>query len=327
MTVTDIESFWEFPMRVFVTGASGWIGSALVPELLGAGHEVVGLARSDASADALKAAGAEVRRGSLDDLDVLREVADESDGVIHLAFKHDLAFTGGFDRAIRDDRRVLGAFGDVLAGSNRPFVLASGLMLVAPGRVATESDTPAVPAGQEAGPQGRHANAVATVALAERGVRSSVLRLPPTVHGDGDPGFMATLVDIARRQGSAGYVGDGSVRWTAAHRTDAARLFRLALEKAPAGSVLHGNAEDGVPLREVAEAIGRGLGVPAVPVPADETEEHFGWLGPFLSIDSPASSAHTRELLGWTPEGPGLVADLDAGHYFGEGRAGMFITS
>ncbi|MHC5902998.1 SDR family oxidoreductase [Streptomyces sp. S6] len=308
-------------MRVFVTGASGWIGSALVPELLGAGHEVVGLARSDASADALKAAGAEVRRGSLDDLAVLRKAADETDGVVHLAFKHDLAFSGGFDRAVDADRQVVEAFGDVLAGSNRPFVLASGLMMITPGRVATERDTPAVSAGQE-GPHGRHANAVATVALAERGVRSSVLRLP-IVHGDGDPGFLATLVDLARQHGSAGYIGDGSARWTAAHRSDTARVFRLALEKAPAGSVLHGNAEDGVPLREVAEAIGRGLGVPAVPVTADRAGEHFSWLAPFLSLDSPASSAHTQELLGWTPEGPGLIADLDAGHYFAEGRTGI----
>ncbi|MET8979515.1 SDR family oxidoreductase [Streptomyces sp. NPDC004539] len=310
-------------MRVFVTGASGWIGSALVPELLGAGHEVTGLARSDSSADALKAAGAEVVRGSLDDLDVLRDAAAGSDGVVHLAFAHDVAFGGGFDRAAGMDRLTIDAFGDALAGSDRPFVLASGLMLIAPGRVATESDLAAD--GPATGPHVRHHNAVATVALAERGVRSSVLRLPPTVHGDGDAGFMATLVDIARARGAAGYVGDGTVRWPAGHRSDVARLFRLALEQAPAGSVLHGNAETGVELREVAEAIGRGLGVPAVSVPAEEAEAHFGWLASFFGLDSPASSAHTQELLGWTPEGPGLIADLDAGHYFTEGRTGAFF--
>ncbi len=324
MTVTDIESFEGFPMRVFVTGASGWIGSALVPELLGAGHEVVGLARSDSSAAALKAAGAEVVRGSLDDLDVLRDAAAGADGVVHLAFAHDIAFSGGFEQAAVMDRRTIEAFGDALAGSDRPFVLASGLMLVTPGRVATEADD-AVD-GPAEGPRVRHDNAVATVALAGRGVRSSVVRLPPTVHGDGDPGFMATLVDIARKHGTAGYVSDGAVRWPAAHRSDVARLFRLALEKAPAGSTLHGNAEAGVELREVAGAIGRGLGVPAAPVPAAEAEEHFGWLGPFFGLDSPASSTHTQELLGWTPEGPGLIADLDTGHYFTEGRTGTFLV-
>lgn len=301
-------------MRVFVTGASGWIGSAVVPELLGAGHEVVGLARSDASAEALKAAGAEVRRGSLADVEVLKEAAAEADGVIHLAFAHDVAFSGGFSEAVAVDRRAVDAFGDALAGSDRPFVLASGLLAVTTGRLATETDT--IPAELTDGVHERHGNATATVALAERGVRSSVLRLPPTVHGEGDQAFMLTLVDTARARGVAGYVDEGAARWPAGHRSDVARLFRLALEKAPAGSVLHGNAEEGVSLRAVAEAIGRGIGVPAESVPAEKAGEHFGWLGAFVSLDAPASSVRTRELLGWEPQGPSLLEDLEAGHYF-----------
>ncbi|MFJ6463446.1 SDR family oxidoreductase [Streptomyces sp. NPDC091387] len=305
-------------MRVFITGASGWIGSAVVPELIGAGHQVVGLARSDASAAALDAAGAEVRRGALDDLDVLRSAAEASDGVIHLAFKHDIAFSGNFQGAADADRAAIETFGEALAGSDRPFVIASGTMGLAPGRVGTEQDglssDGAVPFE---GAQARLANAQLTLSLASRGVRSSAVRLPPTVHGEGDNGFMASLVGIARDKGVSGYVGDGSNRWPAVARFDAARLLRLALEQAPAGSALHAIADEGVPIRAVAEVIGRHLDVPLVSVPADGADEHFGWLGGFLGLDGPASSALTRELLGWEPTHPGLIEDLDKGHYFG----------
>ncbi|WP_328902154.1 SDR family oxidoreductase [Streptomyces sp. NBC_00441] len=305
-------------MRVFITGASGWIGSAVVPELIGAGHQVVGLARSDASAEALAAAGAEVRRGSLDDLDVLREAAADADGVLHLAFKHDIAFSGDFQGATDADRKAIDAFGDALSDSGKPFVIASGLLGLAPGRIASEEDgrsaAPDAPAG---GPGGRQDNARATIALASRDVRSSVVRLPPTVHGDGDQGFVASLVATARARGVSGYVGDGSQRWPAAHREDAAHLFRLALEQAPAGSTLHAAAEEGVVLRSVAETIGRHLGVPTASVAPADAAGRFGWLAGMVSLDSPASSALTRERFGWKPTGPGLIEDLDQGHYFG----------
>lgn len=302
-------------MRVFITGASGWIGSAVVPELIGAGHQVVGLARSDASAAALTAAGAEVRRGTIDALDTLRGAAADCDGVIHLAFKHDVAFSGGFDEAADADRRAIDAFGEALAGSGRPFLIASGTLGLAPGRVATEEDGRA-DAHLTGGPAKRQANARATLALAADGVRASVVRLPPTVHGDGDQGFLATVVAIARQKGVSGYIGDGSNRWPAVHRADAAHLFRLALEQAPAGSLLHATADEGVPIRDVAEVIGRHLDLPLVSVSPDDAAEHFGWLGGFLGLDSPASSARTRELLGWRPTQPGLLDDLDKGHYF-----------
>ena len=306
-------------MRVFVTGASGWIGSAVVPELIGAGHQVVGLARSEASAAALDAAGAEVHRGSLDDLDALAAAAAASDGVIHLAFKHDIAFTGGFEAAATADRRAIDAFGAALAGSDRPFVIASGTLGLKPGQLGTEDDgqrtDPALPQ-LPAGPTLRRANAWATVELASRGVRSSVVRLSPTVHGEGDNGFMATLIDIARDKGVSGYIGDGSNRWNAVHRFDAARLFRLALEQAPAGSTLHAVGDEGVPIRTVAEVIGRHLGVPVASVSPEDAAEHFTWLAGFIGMDSPASSEQTRERLGWQPTHPGLVEDLDKGHYF-----------
>jgi nucleoside-diphosphate-sugar epimerase len=305
-------------MRVFVTGASGWIGSAVVPELIGAGHEVTGLARSDASAAALTAAGARVRRGTLDDLDGLRNAAAGSEGVIHLAFKHDLAFTGDFQGAADADRRAVETIGDALAGSGRPFAIASGTLGLRPGRVATERDghETATAANLPAGPRTRLGTAELTLSLASRGVRSSVVRLPPTVHGDGDHGFIATLVGIARDKGMAGYVGDGSSRWPAAHRLDAAHLFRLALENAPAGSTLHAIADEGVPVRDIADVIGRHLGVPAGSVAAEDAAGHFGFLAGFVATDSPASSALTRELLGWQPTQPGLIDDLDKGHYF-----------
>jgi nucleoside-diphosphate-sugar epimerase len=296
-------------MSVFVTGASGWIGSAVVPELIGEGHQVTGLARSDASAAALTAAGAEVLRGSLDDLDRLRAGAAASDGVIHLAYIHDFSDIEG---AARADRQAIETIGAALEGSGRPLVIASGTG-VTPGRVATERSFPD-PGSAMAG---RQANAQATLDLASRGVRSSVLRLPPTVHGAGDHGFMARLVGIAREQGVSGYVGDGSNRWPAVHQRDAAVLFRLAVEKAPAGSVLHAIADEGVPARAIAEAIGRHLGLPVVSIPPEQADGHFGWLGRFFALDVPASSALTRELLGWRPAQPGLIEDLDQGHYFG----------
>ncbi|GAA4501559.1 SDR family oxidoreductase [Actinoallomurus oryzae] len=302
-------------MRVFVTGASGWIGSAVVPELIGAGHQVTGLARSEASAAALTAAGAQVRRGTLDDLDTLRSAAAASDGVIHLAFKHDIAFSGDFQGAVDADRRAVETFAEALAGSDRPFVLASGLLGLAPGRVATERDgRESAPA--QAGPSARMATARLTLSLASRGVRSSVLRLPPTVHGEGDPGFVAALVGFARANGFSGHVGDGTNRWPAVHRLDAANLFRLALEKAPAGSVLHPVADEGVPTRAIAEVIGRHLGLPVAAVSPEDAGERFGWLAPMFAADSPASSALTRQWMDWRPAQPGLIDDLDKGHYF-----------
>jgi len=306
-------------MRVFVTGASGWIGSAVVPELIGAGHQVVGLARSDASAAALTAAGAEVQLGSLDDLDVLGSAAAASDGVVHLAFKHDLAFSGDFAAAAEADRRAIEVFGEALAGSDRPFLIASGTLGLAPGRLATEQDMPDLDphtTASTAGPSARAANAQTTLSFASRGVRSSVVRLPPTVHGDGDNGFMAFLIAAAREQGVSGYIGDGSNHWPAVHRFDAARLFRLGLESAPAGSVLHAVADEGVQIRDIAEVIGRHLEIPVTAVASEDAGEHFGFLAGFLGLDSPASSALTRKLLGWQPTNPGLIEDLDEGHYF-----------
>ena len=304
-------------MRVFVTGASGWIGSAVVPELLAAGHDVVGLARSQAAADSLAAIGAQVQRGTLDDVDVLAKAAGDSDGVIHLAFKHDIAFTGDFEGAAHADRRAVETFGDALAGSGRPLLIASGTLGLAPGRVATEDDgrTPDS-TGVPSGPQMRLATAQATLALADRGVRSSVVRLPPTCHGDGDNGFVATLVNLARGKGMSGYIGAGTNRWPATHRLDVAHLFCLALEKAPAGSALHAVAEEGIAIGDVAEVIGRHLGIPVASIASEEAADHFGFLAPILAADSPASSAITRELLGWQPTQAGLLADLEEGHYF-----------
>ncbi|MDX1893355.1 SDR family oxidoreductase [Mycolicibacterium sp. 050158] len=305
-------------MRIFVTGASGWIGSAVVPELLGAGHQVVGLARSESSAEALLAAGAEVRRGSLDDLDVLAATARSVDGVIHLAFKHDIAFTGDFDTAVTADRTSIEALADALAGSDRPLVIASGTTGMAVGQVATENDGRDGPANAESGLLGRQANARYVLALADRGVRSAVLRLPPTVHGDGDNGFVPKQIDVAREKGVAAYIGDGSNRWPAVHRSDAATLFRLAVEEAPAGSILHAVADEGVPMRDIAATIGRHLDIPASPITPEDAGAHFGWLAGFLALDVPASSALTRSLLDWHPTGPGLLEDLDQGHYFSE---------
>lgn len=303
-------------MRVFVTGATGWIGSALVPDLLAAGHDVVGLARSDAGAAALDQAGATALRGTLDDLDVLRKAAADADGVAHLAFKHDLAFGGDFPAAAAADRAAIEVFGEALAGTGRPFVIASGTLETAVGELATERDRPDPAADSAAGV--RFANAQATLDLAERGVRASVVRLPPTVHGDGDNAFVPALIAVARDKGVSGYIGDGAARWGAVHRSDAAVLFRLALEKAPAGSVLHAVGDEGVPTRVIAETIARHLGVPTVSIAPEDAFDHFGWIGAFAGNDRAATAAITRELLGWEPTGPGLLADLDQGHYFAE---------
>ena len=281
-------------MRVFVTGSSGWIGSAVVPELIGAGHEVTGLARSDASAAALTEAGVRVHRGDLDDLDALRGAAGASDGVIHLAFKGDVAFSGDFQGVFDADRRAVEALGEALTGSDRPLVIASATVVLAPGRVGTERDAPGLDPAAAGGPRARLATEEVALSFASLGVRSSVVRLATTCHGDGDHGFLAALVGIARDTGVSGFTGDGSSRWTAVHRLDAAHLFRLALENAPAGAVLHAVADEGVPVRAIAEVIGRHLEVPVVSVPADEASEHFGWLAGFLSADNPVSSVLTR---------------------------------
>jgi nucleoside-diphosphate-sugar epimerase len=304
-------------MRIFVTGASGWIGSAVVAELLEGGHDLVGLARSDASAQRLEAAGAMVLRGDVDEPDGLAKAAADSDGVIHLAFQHEVAFSGNFAAAAAADRRAVEAMGAALADSDRPFVLASGTLGLTTGRAATEDDGLVPSAEMRANPAGRRAaTALLTLSLRGIGVRSSVLRFPPTVHGDGDHGFVATLVDIARQRGVAGYVGDGTNRWPAVHRSDAARLVRLAVEAAPAGSVLHAVADEGVPFREIAGAMGRHLGVPTASVAPADAAEHFAHLGHFVAVDSPATAAVTRELLAWEPTGPSLLDDLEQDHYY-----------
>ncbi|MGI3781293.1 MAG: SDR family oxidoreductase [Janthinobacterium lividum] len=297
-------------MRVFVTGASGWIGSATVDELLGAGHEVVGLARSDASAATLQAKGATVLRGDLDDLDSLRTGSDGAEAVIHLANKHDFADQAESNRA---ERAAVETIGDVLAGSDRPFLVASGVAGLASGRPSTELD-PSPFSGPDS-PRGGTENLA--LDYLDKGVRPVGLRFAPTVHGAGDHGFVAILVAAARAQGSSGYVGDGTTGWAAVHRSDAARMVRLGLEQAPAGSLLHAVAEVSVPSRTIAEAIGRGLDLPVVSVAPEDAVAHFGFLGAFFAMDLVASSTITQELLGWTPTGPTLLEDLEAGAYFG----------
>ena len=299
-------------MRVFVTGATGFIGSAVVPELLGAGHQVVGLARSEGSAASLATAGAEVLRGSLDDLNSLRAGAAASDGIIHLAFKHEEAFSGDYPAATAADRRVIETFGTALEGSDRPLAVATGLSGHPAGALVSEDDEPDT--GSVTGERMLAEQLVRS--LASSGVRSSSVRLSPTVHGDGDPNFVAALVGIARDKGVSGYIGEGRNHWPAVHRLDAARLFRLALEKAPAGSVLHGVADEGVPVRAIAEVIGRQLGVPTASIDPKDADAHFGWLAGFAALDVRASSALTRELVGWEPTHPGLIEDLEQRHYF-----------
>jgi nucleoside-diphosphate-sugar epimerase len=294
-------------MRVFVTGASGWIGSAVVPELLGAGHEVVGLARSDESAAAIVAAGAEAYRGSLDDPQGLGDGAASCDGVIHLGYNHDFS---RMREAAETDGAVIKALGSVLENSDRPLVVAGGVLGLAPGRVATENDD------MDPGLHPRIANVQYALSLADRGVRSSCVRFAPTVHGEGDHGFIATLVGIARAKGTSGYIDDGANHWPAVHRLDAARLVRLTLERAPAGTSVHAVAEPGITTKLIAEAIGAGLGVPVVSVASDDAAEHFGWMGRFFGADATATNTVTRALLDWEPTHQGLLEDLSEGHYF-----------
>jgi nucleoside-diphosphate-sugar epimerase len=294
-------------MRVFVTGATGFIGSAVVADLLEAGHQVLALVRSDSGATALANAGVDVLRGSLEDLESLRRGASASDGVVHTAFVHDFS---NFLRSCEIDKRAIETMGEALAGSNRPLVVSAGTLAIRPGRIATEDDAHAPATSQL--PRASEYSALATVS---KRVRASVVRLS-IVHGDGDHGLIPALIAIARERGVAGYIGDGGNRWGAVERLDAARLFRLALEWAPAGSRWHAVAEEGIRARDIAAAIGRALNVPVVSIGPERAQEHFGWIASFFSIDGPASSAITRERLRWNPTHRGLIDDLDSGNYF-----------
>jgi nucleoside-diphosphate-sugar epimerase len=294
-------------MRVFVTGATGWVGSAVVAELIGAGHQVTGLARSDEGAAGLTKAGARVLRGSLTDLDSLRRGAAEADGVAHLAFNHDFS---KFAENGADEQRAIEAIGGVLEGSDRPLLVTSGVAFLAPGRTATEADAPAN-AGFPRNPE------AATAVLVERGVRATTIRLAPSVHGHGDHGFVPRVIEFAREKGVSAYIGEGLNRWPGVHRRDAARIYRLALERGAAGGPFHAVDEEGVPFKAIAEVIGRRLNIPVVSRSPEEAGEHFGWFTMFAGIDAPTSSNRTRSTLGWKPEQPGLLEDIDHPAYFG----------
>jgi nucleoside-diphosphate-sugar epimerase len=293
-------------MRVFVTGATGFVGSAVVKELLGAGHKVLGLARSDANAAAIKAGGGEVHRGSLEEVESLRAGAKAADGVIHCAFNHDFS---KWEQNCELDRRAIEALGEGLAGTDKPLVITSGTALLAPGRLAREDD-------HAMSTLPRVASELAADALAAKGVRAMVMRLPPSVHGDGDHGFVPMLIAAARDKGKAAYVGEGANRWPAVHRLDAAALYRLALEKGGAGARYHAIGDEGVAFREIARVIGEKLGLPQVSLTKEEAGAHFGWFALFAGIDAPASAAKTRAAMGWAPRQVGLIEDLEKGRYF-----------
>ncbi|HEX4187717.1 MAG TPA: SDR family oxidoreductase [Solirubrobacteraceae bacterium] len=314
MALCDIPTLdWSSLMRVFVTGASGHIASAVIPELLENGHQVVGLARTEASAEAVAALGAEVRRGDLDDLDGLEQAASEADGAIHLAFKHESLRTGDFAGAVDSDLAAVKVMGNTLVGTDKPFVTTGGTLMLAmsgiTGRPGTEDDQ------SDGGPRIDAANY--TIGLAHKGVRSSVVRLAPMVHSDLDHhGFTHALIGFARENRVAAYTGDGSNRWPAANTYDIGALYRLALEKAPAGSTLHGVGDTGIPRKLIAETIAGKLGVEARKVTDEQAPQYLGFLAAFAGLDNPTSNDKTRELLGWEPTHPGWVADVKTGHYF-----------
>ncbi|WP_322922493.1 SDR family oxidoreductase [Paenibacillus campi] len=292
-------------MKLFVTGATGFVGTVVVQELIKAGHQVTGLARSDEAEQKLQTAGVAVHRGSLEDTDCLRQAARAADGMIHLGFIHDFA---NYAASAEIDRQAIVAMGSELEGTNKPIVLTSGALLLTPGKIGIETD-------RIAAHSSRHSEAAADQLL-ERGVHASVVRLAPTVHGEGDHGFMYTLIELARSKGFSAYVGDGNNRWSALHRLDAAVLFRKAVEQAAAGSRLHGVAEGSIPFKQIAEMIGRQLNVPVISIAAEQAAAHFGWIHFAAAADKPIANDLTRQWLDWQPSHPGLMDDLEAGHYF-----------
>jgi len=293
-------------MRVFVTGATGFIGSAIVEDLLTAGHQVVGLARSDASANFLESLGAEVLRGSLDDIDSLKRGAAGSDGVIHCAFIHDFS---NFGTSVKKDHLAVQVLGAALEGTNRPLIITSGTLGLTPGRLATEQDQ------GDPGINPRVISEEIALSFSSKDVRSSVIRLPPSVHGKGDHGFIPALIAIAREKGVSAYIGEGINRWPSVHRIDITHLYRLVLEKGTAGSIYHGIADEGLPFRDIAQVIGKHLDIPVVTKPIEDAVDHFGWLGMFIALDNPTSSKQTQQELGWNPSQTSLLADLEESYF------------